>query len=134
MGNDQSELAGRILERISTDKAVQEAFQRLLEELQGFRAEIGELRREMANPTPARYLSTSEVAEMFGVSTATVRGRVNDGVWPAWRDGRQIRFGPAEIAAIEEWGRPKPPPARLTPLERRQRNKRLRESLNNHFG
>lgn len=124
--NDQSELADRILERISTDKAVQEALQRLLEELVGFRADIGELRQEMANPSPARYLTTSEVAELFGVSEATVRKRVNDKTWPAWRDGRQIRFGPEEIAVIEEWGRPKAPAPRLSSLERRQRNKQLR--------
>lgn len=126
MDNYQSELADRMLERISTDKALQEAFQRYSEELQGFRADIRELRQEMANPAPARYLTTSEVAEMFGVSDATVRRRVNDGIWPAWRDGRQIRFGPEDIEAIKAWGRPTPLPYRISSLERRQRNKRLR--------
>jgi excisionase family DNA binding protein len=134
MDKYQSELADNILERISTDRAVQEAFQRFADELQGFRAEIHELSRAMSDPTPQRYLTTSEVAKMFGASEATVRKRVNDETWPAWRDGRQMRFGSDEIAAIEEWGRPKPPPARLTPLERRQRNKRMRETLENYFG
>ncbi|WP_400158536.1 helix-turn-helix domain-containing protein [Arthrobacter sp. BPSS-3] len=126
MDNQQPDLAGKILERISTDRAVQEAFQRLLDEMQGFRAEVRELSRAMSDPARQRYLTTAEVAKLFGVSEATVRRRVKDETWPAWRDGRQMRFGPAEIAAIEEWGRPKQPPMPLTPLERRQRNKQLR--------
>ncbi|WP_457963231.1 helix-turn-helix domain-containing protein [Arthrobacter sp. D1-29] len=109
MDNHQSDLPGRILERISTDKAVHEAMQRFWEEIQGFRADINGLRQEVANPSPARYLTTSEVVEMFGISTETVRRRVKDGVWPAWRNGRQIRFGRDEIRPSRSGGDRWPP-------------------------
>jgi excisionase family DNA binding protein len=126
MNNHQSELADRILERISTDKAVHEAMHRFLKELQGFRADINQLRQEMANPIPTRYLTTSEVAETFGISAETVPRRVADGKLPAMIIGRQARFGPEEIAEIRHSlvERALEPP--LTSWERRQRNKRLR--------
>lgn len=66
---------------------------------------------------------------VFGLSAETGRRRVKDGVWPASRDGSRNRFGSEEIAAIEVWVRPKPPAPRLSSLERRQPNKRLRNLL-----
>jgi excisionase family DNA binding protein len=100
--------------------------ERMAEEIAGLREEVRQLREALTSPTPPAYLTTREVARIFQVSYETVRRRVAAGKWPAWRDGCQIRFGPEEIAAIEEWGRPKPPAPRLSSLERRQRNKQLR--------
>lgn len=133
MDDNRALSADQILERISTDRALHEAIKRLLEEVQGFRADINDLRREMTSPSVPRYLNTADVAEMFGVSTETVRRRVNNGVWPAWRDGRHMRFGPEEIATIAAWGRPKSPEPPLTPQEKRRRNRDLRGLLGNYF-
>lgn len=102
MANHQPDLAGSILERISRDRAVQEAFECLLTETSGLRAEILELTRAMAHPLRQRYLTTAEVAKMFGVSETTVRWQTINQTWPAWRDGWKMRFGPEEVSAIEE--------------------------------
>lgn len=71
------------------------------------------------------YLTVPEVAQMFQICEQTVRNRVNGGQWPAWRDGRQMRFGPEEIEAIRRKGSQGPAPDKA---QRRTRNRQLRET------
>jgi excisionase family DNA binding protein len=111
--------AEQIIARIASDSALHDVIQRLLEEMQGFRADINQLRQAIASPDRRKYLTTSEVAELFGVGEQTVRNRVNSGKWPAWRDGQVIRFGAEDVEAIRELGKPKSPRPRRSNLERR---------------
>jgi hypothetical protein len=79
--------------------------------------------RSAGKPRPDEVPLHRRVAELFGVSEATVRKRINDKSWSARRDGRQVRFRPEKIAAINDWGGGPSPGTRLTRLERRQRNR-----------
>ncbi|HEY1156089.1 MAG TPA: helix-turn-helix domain-containing protein [Arthrobacter sp.] len=70
------------------------------------------------------FYTVPEVAKMFRVCEQTVRNRVNEGKWQAWRDGRQIRFGPEDIEAIRAQGQKTP--TRISKEDKRRRNKKLR--------
>lgn len=89
------------------------------------RDEIRALTRALESQS-IHMLNVPEVAAMFGVCEQTVLNRVKAGKWPAWRDGRQIRFSPEDIEAIKSQGRPKLPLLRESSFERRQRNKLVR--------
>jgi excisionase family DNA binding protein len=69
------------------------------------------------------YYTVPEVATMFRVCEETVRRRVRNNKWPAWRDGPQIRFGEEDIAEIRRRGAKAPTPSKE---DRRARNKQLR--------
>lgn len=101
--------------------------ERLAAEVAGLREEVKQLREALTTSTPEPYLTTREVADLFQVSSETVRRRVADGKWPAMIIGRQARFGPEEITAIRQSltkrAPESPPPGSW---ERRQRNKRNR--------
>jgi excisionase family DNA binding protein len=47
-----------------------------------------------------QLLDTAELAAMLGVSERTVRRRVKDGLIPAMRIGRIVRFHPDHIETI----------------------------------
>lgn len=49
-----------------------------------------------------KYLTAQELAEKFSVSSATVRRRVNDGLWPSTRIGNRYRFSPDQVNQIQE--------------------------------
>lgn len=71
------------------------------------------------------YYTVPEVATMFRVCEETVRRRVRNRKWPAWRDGTQIRFGQEDIEAIRNLGQRTPPTAKE---DRRARNKQIRKA------
>lgn len=52
------------------------------------------------HPKNVQLLDTAEVAAMLGVSERTVRRRVKDGLIPAMRIGRIVRFHPDHIETI----------------------------------
>ena len=52
------------------------------------------------HPKNVQLLDTAEVAAMLGVSARTVRRRVKDGLIPAMRIGRIVRFHPDHIETI----------------------------------
>lgn len=129
MDNDKQLTLPQIIDRISSDKALHDVLQPLLEEVRGLRAELSELREVLSGGTATKYLTIPEVAELFGVCSETVRRRARKGEWPAVRIGNQMRFGREDIEAIRELGRPKPPPQRRTALETRRRNKAILKSM-----
>lgn len=45
--------------------------------------------------------SPEEVAEHFGITRRKVMANAAAGVWPHWRQGREVRFSDEHIASIE---------------------------------
>jgi excisionase family DNA binding protein len=127
MDNNKPLSAEQIIARITSDKALHDVLQSLLEEVRLLRSEIRQMQETRTLTAPAPYLTARDLAQMLQVSYETVRRRVAAGEWPALVIGRQARFGPEEIAAIRETliKRSLEPPAGS--WERRQRNKKIRE-------
>ncbi|AXJ08682.1 hypothetical protein [Arthrobacter sp. PM3] len=126
MDTNQTLTYQQIIDRISSDAALHALLTPLLAELRQLRGEISELREVLDSGTGTKYLTIPggrAVRCLFGDCAA----QGPHGEWPAVRIGNLMRFGREDIEAIKELGRPKSPTEHLTSLERRQRNKRLRE-------
>ncbi|MFJ5860840.1 helix-turn-helix domain-containing protein [Pseudarthrobacter sp. NPDC092439] len=126
MENHQPPTAQQIIERITSDKALHDVLQPLLEEVRGLRSDIRQMRETMAAAAPPPYLTARELAQTLQVSYETVRRRVAGGEWPALMIGNQARFGPEEIAAIRELSFKRAPAPHPSGPERRARNKKIR--------
>lgn len=129
MGESRPLSSEGIVSRTTSDEALHDVLQALLEEMREHRSDLRQMRETMPTAAHAPYLTTREVAAMFQVSQDTVRRRVAAGDWPAIVIGRQARFGPEELTAIRQFLLKRVPERPMTRSERRKQSERIRSLL-----